>query len=93
MTTLIKFSAGQEIYVEGTSVCGLPDYTPSMGDDFLIWEGHGYSGGHVSQGHWDIDQQYKKALELLQAGYEVYDATERGRTGGYYPALKYRLPR
>jgi hypothetical protein len=65
---------------------------PKRGDypsDAKIWEGRGYTGGHVSQSGWDTDQQYVRAFELLEAGYHVCDLTEKGNVGGYYPSLAY----
>ncbi len=61
----------------------------SYPDHAKIWEGRGYAGGHVSQSGWDTSQQYRRAFELLEAGYHVVDLTESGNVGGYYPSLAY----
>lgn len=61
----------------------------SYPDHAKIWEGMSYSGGHVSQSHWDTSQQYRRAYELLESGYHVIDLTHTGNVGGYYPSLAY----
>jgi hypothetical protein len=57
--------------------------------DALVWEGHGYIGGHVSQSHWDTAQEDRKIFDLINSQYYVKDETHRGNTGGYYPKVSY----
>lgn len=55
----------------------------------LTWIGRGYSGGHVSQSNWDVDQEHRKMGQLIRAGYGVQNTTKEGQTGGYFPSVKY----
>lgn len=49
-----------------------------------IWEGRGYTGGHVSQSHWDTDQEKREIYRLVSEGYRVVDKSWQGNVGGYY---------
>jgi len=55
-----------------------------------IWEGRGYSGGHVSQDDWRdpiCDSVFAKMVSLIKKGYYVIDKTRQGQTSGLYPAV------
>lgn len=53
-----------------------------------VWEGRGYSGGHVSQSDWDVEAEDRLMVQALKEGFYCEDVTRTGRTGGYYPAVK-----
>ena len=50
--------------------------------------GIGYQGGHVSQSHWDTDQEIKLMIEGLSEGHYVKDITIWGNVGRYIPAVE-----
>jgi hypothetical protein len=58
-------------------------------DDAQVWVGRGYTGGHVSQAHWDTDQEYRQSISLLQQGYFIKNITVIGLTGTYRPKVLY----
>jgi hypothetical protein len=54
-----------------------------------IWKGHGYTGGHTSQSHWNTSQQVEEMYRLISSGFVVLDETTEGSTSGYYPKVSY----
>lgn len=54
-----------------------------------LWKGHGYSGGHTSQSHWDTYQQVDEMFRLICAGFIVLDETTEGHNCGYFPKVSY----